>query len=217
MNRRTFVRNTVGSIALGSAIDVACARREQPPQPATQGPNEAAFELEEATIKSLQDAMASGKYSARSLTDLYLKRIEETNREGPKLGAVIETNPEAADIADRLDVERRTKGPRGPLHGIPILIKDNFDTADKMLTTAGSPALEGSRPSRDAFVVERLRQAGAVILGKTNLIEFAGFKGHPQFSWSTRGGLCRNPYALDRSALGSSCGSAAGCLPILRR
>jgi amidase len=164
--------------------------------------------LEEATIPKLLDLMASGKYTARALTDLYLARIEATNRRGPELGAVIEINPDATAIADVLDAERRAGTLRGRLHGIPILIKDNIDTGDKMLTTAGSPALAQSRPSRDAFVVERLRQAGAVILGKTNLIEFAGFKGNPQFSWSTRGGLCRNPYALDRSAIGSSCGSA---------
>jgi amidase len=168
------------------------------------------FELEEATIKSLQDSMATGKHTARSLTELYLKRIDDTNHKGPKLGAVIETNPDAVQIADQLDAERRTKGARGPLHGVPMLIKEKIDTADRMLTTAGSPALGDSRPSRDAFVVERLRHAGAVILGKTNLIELAGFKGVPQFSWSTRGGLCRNPYALDRSAIGSSSGSAAG-------
>jgi amidase len=212
MNRRTFVRSTVASLAIGSAIDPACSPRgERPAQtPRANGTNEPAFELEEATIKSLQDAMASGKHTARSLTDLYLKRIDDTNRKGPKLGAVIETNPDATQIADQLDTERRAKGARGPLHGIPILIKDNIDTADKMLTTAGSPALEGSKPSRDSFVVERLRQTGAVILGKANLIEFAGFKGMPEFSWSTRGGLCRNPYALDRSPIGSSSGSAVG-------
>jgi amidase len=212
MNRRTFVRSTVATFAIGSAIDPACSQRvERPSQPPPgNGTNARVFELEETTIKSLQDAMASGKHTARSLTDLYLKRIGETNRTGPRLGAVIETNPDAAQIADQLDAERRAKGSRGPLHGMPMLIKDNIDTADKMLTTAGSPALEDSKPSRDAFVVERLRQAGAVILGKTNLIEFAGFKGMPQFSWSTRGGLCRNPYALDRSPLGSSSGSAVG-------
>ena len=162
MDRRTFVRNTVGSIALGSAADIACSRSRSTDssQPLTSHAAEAAFELEEATIKNLQDAMASGRHTSRLLTDLYLKRIEETNRKGPNLGAVIETNPDARQIADQLDAERRAKGARGPLHGVPILIKDNFDTADKMLTTAGSPALEGSRPSRDAFVVERLGRSG---------------------------------------------------------
>lgn len=210
MNRRTFLQRTVASLAVGSTIDLGCSPRgERPAQtPRADGGNERVFELEEATIKGLQDAMASGKHTARSLTDLYLKRIDDTNRKGPKLGAVIETNPDATQVADQLDAERRATGARGPLHGIPILIKDNIDTADRMLTTAGSPALEGSKPSRDAFVVERLRQAGAVILGKTNLIEFAGAKGRPEFAWSTRGGLCRNPYALDRSPLGSSSGSA---------
>jgi amidase len=212
MNRRTFVRSTVASLAIGSAIDPACSPRGERPAetPRANLSTEREFELEEATIRSLQDAMVSGKHTARSVTDLYLKRIDDTNHKGPKLGAVIETNPDATQIADQLDAERRARGPRGPLHGIPILIKDNIDTADKMLTTDGSPALEGSQPSRDSNVVERLRQAGAVILGKTNLIEFAGFRGTPPFSWSTRGGLCRNPYALDRSPLGSSSGSAVG-------
>jgi amidase len=208
MNRRTFLRSSVGSIAFGGVSAGACSRRPNQASPPARASNDSPFELEEATIHHLQGWMASGKYTSRALTDLYLTRIEATNRKGPELGAVIEINPDAGVIADRLDAERRAGQLRGRLHGIPILIKDNVDTSDRMLTTAGSLALTQSRPTRDAFVVERLRQAGAVILGKTNLIEFAGFKGMPLFSWSTRGGLCRNPYALDRSAIGSSCGSA---------
>jgi len=208
MNRRAFLRHSVGSIAVGGVSEIACSRPADRSSTIAHVSDGAPFELEEATIQRLQEWMASGRYTARSLTNLYLTRIDATNRKGPDLGAVIETNPDALDIADRLDVERRAGKVRGPLHGIPILIKDNIDTNDKMLTTAGSPALAQSKPTRDAFLIERLRHAGAIILGKTNLIEFAGFKGNPQFSWSTRGGLCRNPYALDRSAIGSSCGSA---------
>src|SRR4051794_35336029 len=133
--------------------------------------SQAAFPLEELTAAQLQDAMTSGRYTARQITELYLRRIEAIDRHGPELRSVIEVNPDALAIADALDAERKTTGPRGPLHGIPVLIKDNIDTNDKMMTTAGSLALEGSHPSRDAFIVERLRAAGAIILGKTNLSE----------------------------------------------
>ncbi|HYA48072.1 MAG TPA: amidase, partial [Burkholderiales bacterium] len=154
--------------------------------------------------------MASGAATSESLVSLYLKRIEDIDRAGPALNAVIETNPEALTIARELDRERREKRPRGPLHGVPILIKDNIDTADRMETTAGSLALLGSKPARDAFVVERLRAAGAVIIGKTNLSEWANFRSSRSTSgWSGRGGQTRNPYALDRNPSGSSSGSAA--------
>ena len=166
------------------------------------------FPLEEATAAQLQQWMTAGRYSARQIAELYLRRIEEIDRQGPALRSVIEVNPDALTIADGLDAERRTKGPRGPLHGIPVLIKDNIDTADRMLTTAGSFALEGSRPSKDAFVVERLRAAGVVILGKTNLSEWANFRSTKSASgWSARGGQTRNPYALDRNPCGSSSGT----------
>ena len=132
--------------------------------------------LDEATIAQLQEGMASGRYTARGLVELYLRRIDEIDRSGPTLRSVIEVNPDALAIADALDAERRASGARGPLHGIPVLIKDNIDTADRMETTAGSLALEGSIAPRDAFVVERLRAAGAVILGKTNLSEWANFR-----------------------------------------
>ena len=167
------------------------------------------FDLEEATIADLQQRMESGRETARSLVEKYLARIEQIDRSGPSLHSVIETNPEALTIADALDAERRSRGARGPLHGIPILIKDNIATADRMMTTAGSLALAGSKPPRDAFVVQRLRQAGAVILGKTNLSEWANFRStHSTSGWSGRGGLTKNPYALDRNPSGSSSGSA---------
>ncbi|HEY0510977.1 MAG TPA: amidase [Thermoanaerobaculia bacterium] len=173
--------------------------------PAAQAP----FDLEEMTIADLKAALRSGKETARSLTEKYLARIEALNTKGPELRAVIEVNPEALAIADGLDAERRDKGPRGPLHGIPILIKDNIGTADRMTTTAGSLALEASIPPRDAFIAARLRAAGAILLGKANLSEWANFRSSRSTSgWSSRGGQCRNPYALDRDPSGSSSGSA---------
>ncbi len=154
--------------------------------------------------------MASGRYSARQIAELYLRRIEEIDRTGPALRSVIEVNPDALSIADTLDAERKAKGPRGPLHGIPILIKDNIDTADRMMTSAGSLALEGSVAAHDAFVVQRLRAAGVVILGKTNLSEWANFRStHSTSGWSGRGGQVKNPYVLDRNPCGSSSGTGA--------
>jgi amidase len=168
------------------------------------------FPLEEATAVQLQQWMTSGRYTAHQIADLYLRRIEAIDRQGPALRSVIELNPDALSIADALDAERRTKGARGPLHGIPILIKDNIDTADKMTTTAGSLALEGSIAAKDAFVVQRLRAAGVVILGRTNLSEWANFRStHSTSGWSGRGGQVRNPYALDRNPCGSSSGTGA--------
>jgi len=168
------------------------------------------FELDEATIAELQAAMKSGKYSARSIAEKYLDRIKEIDKSGPAINSIIELNPDALAIADSLDKERREKGPRGALHGIPVLIKDNIDTADRMMTTAGSLALSGSIAPRDSFVAQRLREAGAVILGKTNLSEWANFRSsHSSSGWSGRGGQTRNPYALDRNPCGSSSGSGA--------
>jgi amidase len=152
--------------------------------------------------------MQTGKLTARALVENYLSRIEAVDKHGPAVNSIIELNPDALSIAAALDEERRTKGQRGPLHGIPILIKDNIDTADRMMTTAGSLALVGSIPAQDAFVAQKLREAGAVILGKTNLSEWANFRSsHSISGWSGRGGLTRNPYALDRNACGSSTGS----------
>jgi amidase len=177
---------------------------------APAAPAAAPFPLEEMTVEAMQEAMAKGSLTSRRLAELYLARIEAIDRKGPALRSVIEVNPDALAIAAALDEERQAKGPRGPLHGIPVLIKDNIDTADRMQTTAGSLALVGPAPARDAFVVERLRAAGAVILGKTNLSEWANFRSTRSVSgWSGRGGLVRNPYALDRSACGSSSGTGA--------
>lgn len=175
--------------------------------------------IEEASVAELQQAMTKGETTSRALVVAYLDRIAKIDKAGPRLNAVIELNPDAIAIAEALDAERAKSGPRGPLHGIPVLIKDNIDTADKMETTAGSLALLGSKPARDAFIVERLRAAGAVILGKTNLSEWANFRSTKSSSgWSGRGGQTRNPHALDRNASGSSSGSgaavAAGLVPI---
>ncbi len=168
------------------------------------------FELDEITVNKLADGFKTGRYTIRSIAELYISRINEIDKKGPALNTVIELNPEALSIADSLDKELKEKGSRGPLHGIPILIKDNIDTADKMLTTAGSLALMGSHPPEDSFVVSQLRSAGALILGKTNLSEWANIRStHSTSGWSGRGGLTKNPYALDRNTSGSSSGSGA--------
>ncbi len=172
-----------------------------------------AFEFEEATVADLARAMNEGRLTARRLTEGYLARIEAVDRAegGPALRSVLEINPDALAIADALDRERKEKGPRGPLHGIPVLVKDNCDTADRMKTTAGSLALvDAPTPAEDSTVVARLRAAGAVLLGKTNLSEWANFRSNRSLSgWSGRGGQTRNPYALDRSPSGSSSGTGA--------
>jgi amidase len=169
-----------------------------------------AFELEEATLAELQRRMTAGSLTAHALTQAYLDRIAAIDKRGPALNSVIELNPDALSIATALDAERKAKGARGPLHGIPVLIKDNIDTADRMMTTAGSLALRGSIAARDSVVAGRLRAAGAVLLGKTNLSEWANYRSsHSTSGWSGRGGLTRNPYALDRNACGSSSGSGA--------
>ncbi|HEX5736403.1 MAG TPA: amidase [Blastocatellia bacterium] len=200
MRRRVFLQSSI----LATAAPVAGSALMQPP-PAIKP-----FELEEVSIAELQRGMQSGKYSARSIAEKYLERIEEIDKRGPAINSVIEINPEAIEIADALDRERKAKGARSPLHGIPVLIKDNIDTADRMTTTAGSLALEGSRPTKDAFIAARLREAGAVILGKTNLSEWANFRStHSTSGWSGRGGQTRNPYALDRNPCGSSSGSGS--------
>src|SRR5438874_4524963 len=166
--------------------------------------------LEEATIAELQAAMISGETTAQKLVEMYLERISALDGQGPAINSILELNPEALEIARALDQERQASGPRGPLHGIPLLLKDNIATADQMQTTAGSLALLGSRPPRDAFVARGLGEAGAVILGKTSLSEWANFRSNPSSSgWSARGGQGRNPYVLDRTPCGSSSGSAA--------
>ncbi len=164
--------------------------------------------MSERTIMEWQAAMESGEITAVGLVQHYLKRIEQIDRTGPGLNSVLELNPDAEAIAAALDAEREDQGARGPLHGLPLMIKGNIDTADRMTTTAGSLALEGHSAARDAFIVERLRAAGAIILGKTNLSEWANFRSTRSSSgWSSQGGQTRNPYALDRNPCGSSSGS----------
>lgn len=168
-----------------------------------------AFEFSEARIRDLQQAMEQGRLTSRQLCQAYLDRIAALDRSGPNLRAMIEVNPDALEIAEALDRERRDSKTRGPLHGIPVVLKDNLDTADRMTTTAGSLALEGWIPPRDSHVADLLRAAGAVLLGKANLSEWANFRSeHSVSGWSARGGQCRNPYVLDRNPCGSSSGSA---------
>ncbi len=201
-NRRQFLQSTAMAGA-AAAFSPALAQAAQ-----NRTPDIPAFELDELTIHDLQQGMSSGKFSARFLTEKYLARIEATDKR--TINSVIELNPDAPAIAEQLDRERKAKGPRGPLHGIPVLIKDNIGTHDRMMTTAGSLALLGSIPPRDSFVAQKLREAGAVILGKTNLSEWANIRStHSTSGWSARGGQTNNPYALNRNPCGSSSGSGA--------
>ena len=206
MNRRKFVRNGLMSgIALASVRTLAEDRSETANAPAPQ-----TFELDELTIDDFQKGMASGRFTAMTLTQKYLDRVTEIDKRGPAINAVIETNPDALPIAAGLDNERKNGRLRGPLHGIPVLIKDNIDTHDRMMTTAGSLALAGSIPLQDSTVAKKLREAGAVIIGKTNLSEWANFRSsHSSSGWSGRGGQTRNPYVLDRNPCGSSSGTGA--------
>ena len=208
MKRRKFLKtSTIGcALAIATPVSTLAIEVHETESPAPPP----AFELEEATITELQDGLKSGRYSSRSLVEKYLDRINEVDKKGPAINSVIELNPDAEGIAVTLDRERKEKGARGPLHGIPILIKDNIDTADRMMTTAGSLALVGSKPLQDAFVVKKLRDAGAVIIGKTNLSEWANFRSnHSSSGWSGRGGQTKNAYVLDRNPCGSSSGSGA--------
>ena len=203
-------RHFVGGAALAVASFNAGCRARQPLQ-ATDGesPPSGVFELQELSLSELQDGLRSRRWTGEHVTQLYLDRIEALDRDGPRLGAIIRTNPDALAIARQLDRERQTGRIRGPLHGIPVVIKDNIETADSMPTTAGSLALRNSIPTRDAPLVSLLRDAGAVVLAKTNLSEWANFRGANSTSgWSAVGGQCRNPYALDRNPCGSSSGSA---------
>jgi amidase len=211
-SRRSFLKATVAGSAAAALTPFyfarGAAREIESDLPVS---DIKAFELDELTIADLQDGMKSGKFTARSLVEKYSARIDEIDKHGPALNSVIEMNPDAISIAERLDEERKAKGPRGPLHGIPVFIKDNIDTADRMMTTAGSLALVGSKPAKDSLVAEKLRAAGAVILGKTNLSEWANIRSsHSTSGWSGRGGLTKNPYALDRNPCGSSSGSGVG-------
>jgi amidase len=192
------------SVALATVTNLADGATEK------LATSPAASELDELTTSDLQAGMKSGKYTARSITRMYLDRIDELDKHGPAINAVIELNPDAPAIADALDAERKAGRVRGPLHGVPVLIKDNIDTHDRMTTTAGSLALGGSIPLQDSFVASKLRDAGAVIIGKTNLSEWANFRSsHSSSGWSGRGGQTKNPYVLDRNPCGSSSGTGA--------
>ena len=204
MKRRDFLHTA----AAGSVLAIAQPASALIPSPPASVPT--AFELDEITIAELQRGLQNEKYTSKSLVEKYTDRINEIDKRGPTLRSVIELNPDAEAIAVALDRERKERGTRSPLHGIPILLKDNIDTYDRMMTTAGSLALVGARPAQDAFVAKKLRQAGAIILGKTNLSEWANFRSTKSSSgWSARGGQTRNPYALDRNPCGSSSGSGA--------
>ena len=208
INRRGFVERSLAAGALLLVPGTAIRASETPPLTPTvsQQPDP----LAEQSVASLQAMMARGSVTSRALCQRYLSRIQLIDKGTTQLKSVIELNPDALAIADQMDAERKAGKVRGPLHGIPILIKDNIDSADKMRTSAGSLALENSTPSRDAFIVTRLREAGAVLLGKTNLSEWANFRSTRSVSgWSARGGQTRNPYVLDRNPCGSSSGTGA--------
>ncbi|SMB98028.1 Amidase [Hymenobacter roseosalivarius DSM 11622] len=211
MNRRVFLRNSgLAGVALSTLSLSACSTEPKDAKTAADTSADTAdtFALNEATVADLQEKMRAGQYSARDLTELYLRRIEAMDKKGPQLRAVIELNPDALTIAEQMDNERKAGKVRGPLHGIPVLIKDNINTADQMQTTAGALALVGNKAPQDAFIVKKLREAGAVILGKTNLSEWANFRSTRSTSgWSSRGGQTKNAYILDRTPSGSSSGS----------
>jgi amidase len=205
MQRRKFIRNaSLTTLVLPWALD-ACTTKS-----ARQGSSGAEINLDELTIADLQSKMKSGELTSKAITEFYLKKIDQVDKNGPAINSVIELNPDALTIAAQLDKERAENKVRGPLHGIPVLIKDNIDTGDQMLTTAGSIALEGNHASKDAFIVSKLRESGAVLLGKTNLSEWANFRSNRSASgWSSRGGQTKNPYVLERNPCGSSSGSGA--------
>jgi len=209
MKRRNFITNS--SIAAASIGTLLASCSNDKTTKKIIAVNIAAgddFELNELTIGSMQQKFASAQYSSQQVTELYLKRIEAIDKNGPALHAVIELNPDAISIAKAMDAERKAGKIRGPLHGVPLLIKDNIDTADKMQTTAGSLAMLGNIASKDAFIVKKLREAGAVLLGKTNLSEWANFRSAKSCSgWSSRGGQTKNPYIIDHNPCGSSSGS----------
>ena len=215
MKRRNFITSSsLAAAGLTTMLAASCTTstsdKKNDPSPAESkdDPITNGFELNEITISELQDKMAKGEYSSEKITQLYLQRIAAIDKKGPALNAVIELNPDAMTIAKAMDEERKAGKIRGPLHGIPVLIKDNIDTADKMMTTAGSLALAGHIAAKDAFIVKKLREAGAVLLGKTNLSEWANFRSGKSCSgWSSRGGQTKNPYIIDHNPCGSSSGS----------
>ncbi len=220
MQRRNFIRNSslasfaVASVGITSCNNPADKKEtgeketdKKEKNPVTAPDN---FVLNEITIDELQKKMQSGEHTSRSVTQLYLDRIDAIDKKGPAINAVIELNPDALSIADKMDSERKSGKVRGPMHGIPVLIKDNIDTGDNMMTTAGALALEGHKAANDAFIIKQLRASGAVLLGKTNLSEWANFRSTRSTSgWSSRGGQTKNPNILDRNPCGSSSGSGA--------
>ncbi|MBV8390808.1 MAG: amidase [Mucilaginibacter sp.] len=210
MHRRNFLKTTsvagVTALVAGACNTVSTDKKEEQKDESSNDK----FELNEVTIDTLQQKMQNKEYTSRSVTELYLKRIDAIDKAGPKLNSVIQVNPDALNIADAMDKERANGKVRGPLHGIPVLIKDNIDTGDKMMTTAGALALEGNIAKQDAFIIKKLREAGAVLLGKTNLSEWANFRSeHSTSAWSSRGGQTKCPYVLDRNPSGSSAGSGS--------
>lgn len=207
MKRRNFIQN-IGFV--GAAVPVLSACSPSPKNESTDTNTPTNFPLSEITIDELQQKMSSGELTARAIAEMYLKRIEAIDKSGPTINSIIQLNPDALTIADALDAERKAGKVRGPMHGIPVIIKDNIDSADKMMTTAGALALDGNIASADAFIVKKLRESGAVLLGKANLSEWANFRSNRSASgWSSRGGQTRNPYVLDRNPCGSSSGSGA--------
>lgn len=210
MNRRNFLTGSALAAAGLSLTGTSCHTSSPDKSKSAPAPDlKDAFALSEATIDQLQEKMKSGQATSQQITNMYLERIEALDKNGPALHSVIELNPDALDIAKAMDEERKQGKVRSLLHGIPVLIKDNIDTADKMMTTAGSLALQGNKATHDAFIAKQLRDAGAVIIGKTNLSEWANFRSTRAVSgWSSRGGQTKNPYVLDRSPCGSSSGSA---------
>jgi amidase len=210
VNRRKFLQSALAASAAAAVSTRVLARVAPVSELMRPAQSRSTFELDELTISDLQKGMQSGKWTTSSLVEKYISRVNEIDKRGPAINSIIELNPDAHEIAERLDAERRSGKIRGPLHGIPVLIKDNIDTADKMQTTAGSLALVGSKPARDAFIAQRLREAGALIMGKTNLSEWANFRSsHSTSGWSGRGGQTHNPYETDRNPCGSSSGSGA--------
>jgi amidase len=211
MQRRSFLKSgSLAAVGLGVLSSSSCSIIVEESKQSQAAKSALDFELNEVTIQMLQSSMVDKSRSARSIAEQYLKRIAEVDKKGPQLNAVIELNPDALAIADEMDKERAAGKVRGPMHGIPVLIKDNIDTADKMHTTAGALALADNIASQDAHIVKRLRAVGAVILGKTNLSEWANFRSSDSTSgWSSRGGQTKNPYILNRNPSGSSAGSGS--------
>jgi amidase len=209
LDRRAFLGQAalLGAAALSQSRWQHSTRWLRSLAPVRQGAEP--FQFDEVSVAALQNEMQAGRLTSKAITEHYLQRIADLDKKGPALHSIIETNPEAVSVAEELDRERKLKGPRGPLHGIPVILKDNIDTADRMTTTAGSLALEGSIAPKDAGLAARLRSGGAVLLAKANLSEWANIRStHSTSGWSARGGQCRNPYALDRNPCGSSSGSA---------